>query len=105
MIRFTSSSRALGLVLIFAGPAAADCVPDSEEIGDIGPGSSRICEMLESRFPGADSRIGDREIHSAESVTVVVSLDGRMRYLDYRLIGPDWVLKTPQVADRREQLN
>ena len=97
MIRFTVFALVLALPLV--APVEASCIPDNEEIGDIGPGSSRVCGLLESRFAGSDSRILDREIHSGERVTVVVSLDGRKRYLDYLLVGPDWVLKTPQIAE------
>lgn len=81
--------------------AQANCISDSPEIGDAGPDGSNICGMLQQRFPQARLEILDREIRSAERVSVKVSIDGETLPLDYRLIRADWVLVKPRVADLR----
>jgi hypothetical protein len=86
------------LILALAANVQADCVPDREEIGDTGPASSRVCEMLDKRFPEADFKILDREIHSGKSVSLIVLSGSETLSLDYRLVGADWVLEKPRVA-------
>mgnify|MGYP001597871803 CR=1 FL=1 len=88
--------------LSFAAGAHAACVTDSMEPGDTGPGSTRVCESLESQYPGSDLAVVDREIHSGARVSIEVSVDGHARSLTYRLVGADWVLEAPQVAGAPE---
>lgn len=92
--------RSLLISLAFCCAAAqANCVPDMPEIGDAGPDGSTVCGMLQQRFPQARLEIRDREIRSADSVSVLVSIDGRPQPFVYRLIRADWVLMKPRVAD------
>lgn len=94
----------MGIMTLMLGVATsvhADCVLDSVEIGDAGPGSSMVCKMLETRFPNTRLEVLNREIHSPDHVSVIVSVDERRRTLDYRLVGAEWVLPTPQLAHTR----
>ena len=89
------------LTLACATGSQAECLSGNWEIGDTGPGSSRVCETLEAQFPEASLAVVDRRIHSADEVSVVVTVDGRAQALDYRLIGADWVLEPPGIASTR----
>lgn len=75
----------------------AACLPDAPELGDIGPASERVCNLLEDRFPGARLTVDDRSIHSPTAVTVSASVNGRRVQLDYRLIGLTWALDSGAV--------
>ena len=88
--------------LAIAAGAQAACVTDSTELGDIGPGSSLVCESLEAQYPDSDLSVVNREIHSGERVSIQVLVDGNARSLTYRLVGADWLLKAPQVASAPE---
>ena len=69
-------------------PAA--CLPDAPELGDLGPDSGRVCDVLEHELPGTTLAVDGRSIHSATAVTVSASVDGRPVLLDYRLVGLTW---------------
>jgi hypothetical protein len=71
-------------------PAA--CLPDAPELGDLGPDSGRVCDVLEHELPGTTLAVDGRSIHSATAVTVSASVDGRPVRLDYRLVGLTWEL-------------
>jgi hypothetical protein len=81
--------------------AQADCIPDTTEIGDTGPDGSNVCQMLEQRFPQLRFEILGRDIRTADTVSVVVSIDGRRQPLNYRLHGADWILTNPRIVDIR----
>lgn len=89
------------LSFCFAAASQAACTPDTVEIGDTGPDSSQICQKLQQRYPDAQLEILDRQIHTAESVSIVVSVDGEIQPLGYRLVGADWVLTKSQIARNR----
>jgi hypothetical protein len=84
--------------LLFASSTYAACEPDALEIGDTGPASQRVCEMLEARFPRSNISIVDREIYSGNSVEVIASVDGQKESLTYQLVGADWALAEPTLA-------
>ena len=88
----------LPLALSVSSISHGACWLDSPEIGDIGPGSQLVCNMLESRFPHSDIAILDRTIHSHNSVSVIVAVDGQPESLDYQLTGADWKLIAPTLA-------
>lgn len=91
----------ISLTFLFATSAQAECLHDSWEIGDTGPGSSRVCETLKVKFPTSNLAVVNRKILSADEVSVVVTVDGELQTLDYRLSGADWVLEQPEIASNR----
>ncbi|MCP3852888.1 MAG: hypothetical protein GY694_22070 [Gammaproteobacteria bacterium] len=88
MLRIISIS----LALTFSSVSYGACISDSPEIGDIGPRSELVCDLLEPRVPNSKITILDRKIHSSNSVSVIVLLDGQSRTLEYKLKGADWEL-------------
>lgn len=82
----------------FTAASDAACVVDNMELGDTGPSSAKVCESLERRYPDSSLAVLDRNIDSAEAVSIRVAVDGISRSLRYRLVGADWVLDSPQVA-------
>ena len=78
------------------------CLPDATEIGDIGPASQLVCDMLEVRSPNSDITILDRTIESHNAVSVAVDINGRTELLNYRLTGADWRLAEPALAARSQ---
>lgn len=88
----------LPLSLTFSSISFAACLPDSAEIGDVGPDSEIVCTELETRLPQSDIVVVDRNIHSPNSVSVIVMVDGQTESLEYKLIGPDWKLTVPALA-------
>lgn len=81
--------------LLSSSVAHAACLPDSSELGDIGPESQLVCTMLESRSPDSEISILDRRIGSRDKVSVIIEVNGRAGVLNYRLIGADWILTEP----------
>ncbi len=91
----------IALAMGFAPLSHAACRTGTLEIGDIGPADTGICETLESRYPGSESRIVDREILAPDRVSVRVEVDGTARRLEYRLTGYRWQLgSTDRVANQ-----
>jgi hypothetical protein len=90
----------LPLSLTFSSVSFAACLPDSAEIGDVGPDSEIVCTGLEARFPQSDFVVVDRNIHSPNNVSVIVTVDGQSGSLEYKLIGSDWKLTEPAFAGR-----
>lgn len=88
----------LPLTLTFTSVSFAACLPDFPEIGDIGPGSKLVCNMLESRFPHSSIAILDRRIRSHNSVSVIVTVNGQPESLKYQLTGADWKLTETALA-------
>ncbi len=84
--------------LLFVSSTYATCVPDAPEIGDTGPSSQLVCKMMESQFPQAEIAIVDREIHGAHRVSVIADVDGQAQSLTYQLVGADWRLAKPSLA-------
>ena len=82
----------LPLALAFSSVSYGACMPDSPEMGDIGPSSELVCDLLESQIPRTNIAIIDRKIHSPNSVSVIVLRDGQSRSLQYKLKGADWEL-------------
>ena len=82
----------ISLALTFSSVSYGTCLPDSPEIGDIGPSSELVCDLLESQVPDTNVAIIDRKIHSSNSVSVMALLDGQSRTLEYKLKGADWEL-------------
>lgn len=87
------------LTLISTSVTYGACLPDTAEIGDIGPGSQLVCNMLEARYPQSNIAVLDRKIHSQNTVLVIVSVDGQSESLKYNLRGADWMLTEPSFAD------
>ena len=86
--------RALTLVILSTAVRAnASCVMDPPELGDVGPGSARVCSDLESRFPDADLVVTGREVLSATQVAVTASVNRGPVSLRYRLDGYSWRLE------------
>ncbi|MEJ2613025.1 MAG: hypothetical protein P8179_23965 [Candidatus Thiodiazotropha sp.] len=79
------------LVLTLAANAHATCVPDTLEIGDSGPGSFQVCQVLGDHYPDANINILNRTIQAADKVSILVSVNGQMQWIAYQLAGPDWV--------------
>ncbi len=75
----------ISLSLTVSSASYGACQLDSPEIGDIGPGSELVCNMLESRVPNSDIAILDRKIHSPNTVSVIVMMDGKPETLEYKL--------------------
>ena len=88
----------LPLALTFSSVSYGACLPDAPEIGDVGPGSELVCDMLESRIPDSNIAILDRKINSPNTVSVIVMLDGQSKTLEYKLKGADWELIEPILA-------
>jgi len=82
----------LPLTLSFSSVTYGSCLLDSPEIGDIGPGSQLVCQLLESRFPQLDIAILDRKIHSYDTVSVIVEVNDQHETMEYKLKGADWKL-------------
>jgi len=85
----------IALAMSFAPFAYADCQTGTLEIGDIGPADTAICDTLESRYPGSESRIVNREILAPDRVSVMVEVDGEAERLEYRLDGHRWQSGAP----------
>jgi hypothetical protein len=83
------SLLALSLLPI-AASVQASCLPDSPELGDIGPGSELVCRQLEDRFASAELTVLDRTIRSPTEVTVVASVNGTPLQIRYEFIGYSW---------------
>ena len=88
------------LSLLVVSTSQAGCLPDAYEIGDIGPGSDRICNMLEAQLPHSDIVIVDRKILSKNDISVTLVVDGKIDSLKYKLSGADWKLARPNIAQR-----
>jgi len=86
-------------VLLSSSAAHAACLPDSPELGDIGPDSQLVCMMLESHSPNSKISVIDRKIQSHKRMSVIVDVDGRTESLNYTLIGADWILKEPVLVN------
>lgn len=76
----------------------AACLPDSEEIGDIGPDSQHVCNALEAQHPESEISILSRKILSHKNVSITISVDGKPESLEYRLKGADWRVTEPALA-------
>ncbi len=90
-------------ILPVALGASATCVTDSPEMGDIGPSSELICNLLERQFPESALAVRGRSIHSPTEVSVVTSVDGRPVSLRYELSGYTWRLDESRARIREPQ--
>jgi len=88
----------LPLSLTFSSISFAACISVPPEIGDIGPDSQLICTRLEAGFPQKNIVVIDRKIHSPNSISVSVTVEGQSESLGYKLIGADWKLTEPALA-------
>lgn len=69
------------------------CEIDSAELGDNGPESLLVCNMLEQQHPYAKNiKVLDREPHSRSRVRVLIAVDNRQVSLLYDLVGANWRL-------------
>jgi hypothetical protein len=89
----------LPLSLTFSSVSFAACLSDSPEMGDIGPDTQLVCTRLEAQYPQSDIAVVDRKIYSSSSVSLIVTVDGQTKSLEYELIGADWELTEPDLAD------
>lgn len=87
------------LTLAVIPGAHAACLQDSPEIGDIGPSSQLVCDLLEARFTQSDIAILDRKMHSRDTVAVIVAMNGQLQSLEYNLHGADWKLTEPHFVN------
>jgi hypothetical protein len=85
----------LPLTLTASSLSYAACLPDSPEIGDSGPSSEMVCEMLETKHPGNQFEIIDRVIRAQDSVKVIVMVGDKPASMEYKLVGADWKLTQP----------
>lgn len=86
---------------LFAGAVPtghAACLPDAAELGDAGPGSDLICDVLDARYPQAEIVILDRQILSPDAVIVQLEMAGRPEEIAYRLVGARWQLEEATIA-------
>jgi hypothetical protein len=95
MMKFALS---LALLLTSAGTYAA-CNGDSLEIGDIGPSADLLCSSLDTKHPGQTVDVIQRHVQSGERVSIEYSVDQKDHRIDYRLVGADWILVDPMVAE------
>lgn len=84
------------LALIMPSLVNSACPQDSVEIGDIGPDSQQVCDMLKTHFPSSDVVILDRHILSSHAVSV----NDHFKSLRYSLVGPNWKLLSIDVVAR-----
>lgn len=93
-------NRLVGFALAMsaASTSYAACLPDAAEIGDNGPGSLYICEMLEARYPQLEIEILDRRIVSSDTVAVYLEMGGQAEVLEYNLVGAQWQLAETSIA-------
>ncbi|MES9957240.1 MAG: hypothetical protein ABW086_09335 [Sedimenticola sp.] len=82
------------MALVLPSLVQGACIQDSVEIGDTGPDSQQVCDLLNAHFPRSDAVIINRDIHASDSVTVKVSLNDRIKLLNYTLSGATWSLMT-----------
>ncbi len=94
---FKTTILTLGLLVVFN--ANAGCLPDSVELGDIGPESQLVCEKLESMYPDKHIVITGRELMSHNDVTILLTVEAQEVSLNYRLVGADWKLSQPLIAN------
>lgn len=80
----------LPLALIIAPQAHSACQPDVAQIGDVGPSSQSVCELLEAQYPQADSAVVGRKIVTDSAVSLNVVIDGKPQLLSFNLKGADW---------------
>ena len=80
----------LPITLIFAPQAHSACQPDAAQIGDIGPSSQIVCQLLESQFPQSESSIVDRKIITENAISINVVIDGKAQLLSFNLKGANW---------------
>ncbi|MCW8908558.1 MAG: hypothetical protein OQL28_15040 [Sedimenticola sp.] len=81
------------LTLLLSSSVHAGCQMDPPELGDIGPDSGLVCEMLEHQHPySAQIRVLDRALYSRNRVRVMVALDNHPASLLYDLVGANWRL-------------
>lgn len=78
------------LTMGVASVSHAACLPDASEIGDAGPGSELVCDMLEAKFPQLEIAIVDRKIHSGSDVTLELVIGNRPETIDFELVGARW---------------
>ena len=85
-------NRALFLIIAMSLSSLSygTCQNSSYEIGDTGPDDALVCIMLNSRYPGSEIRIVNREIHDANRVSVLVEVDDRPQRFEYLLNGYEW---------------
>ena len=82
----------LPIILTMSSASYSACQLDSPEIGDIGPGSELVCDMLETRSQNSSITILDRMPKSNRAVSILVDVDGQKQSLNYRLVGANWRL-------------
>jgi hypothetical protein len=88
----------LALLLTTTGAYAA-CNGDSLEIGDIGPSTDLLCSSLDTKHAGQTVEVTQRHVQSGERVSIEYSVDRKSHRVDYRLVGADWILVDPMVAE------
>lgn len=89
-------------LLSMTGISHAICVTDAPEIGDVGPASEYVCDMLDAWIPQANIAILDRTPLSPDSVSILVSLNGHQKFLKYVLSGPRWVLSEEALIGKKD---
>lgn len=81
------------VALLLSSAVYGGCQIDSPELGDIGPDSRLVCDMLEHQHPySRDIKVLDRELHSRNRVRVLIAVDNRQASLLYHLVGANWRL-------------
>lgn len=81
------------IALFLSSSVHGGCQADPPELGDIGPDSGNVCEMLEHQHPYSEQiRVVDRELYSRSRVRVMVALDNRPASLLFSLVGANWRL-------------
>ncbi len=86
--------------ILISSTTFAACVEDTPEIGDIGPSSSYVCEILSGQDPRRETVIHDRTILTPDSVSISLSFNGRPYKLRFVRSGFDWVLMEEAVASQ-----
>lgn len=88
MFKIVLLSLALSLSTVVNG----SCLPDPPELGDIGPDSNVVCQLLESWLPESNIAILDRNFPAYDTVSITVEVDGRHETIEYKLERADWKL-------------
>ncbi|MCG8426454.1 MAG: hypothetical protein MI754_03750 [Chromatiales bacterium] len=91
------------LALVASSATQASCLTDVPEIGDIGPGSDQVCDLLRVTFPAASTAVIDRDVRGNNTVVVKVLVDEQPKFLHYHLIGVEWRLLDLRLADNHWQ--
>ena len=85
----TKHTMLFGLMTFTANTHAA-CLDNPPELGDTGPDSELVCREMEQSYAGSTLAVAGRTVHSGESVSVHVIVDGVPATRNYRLSGVSW---------------